>query len=71
MAHEDGPLPLSRLELAHELLDDYRDLLPELPLDQVRRIAGEQEIIARYEPERARGDPCRCCCRSARSAIAC
>jgi hypothetical protein len=27
--------------------------LPELPLDQVRRIAGEQEIIARYEPERA------------------
>jgi hypothetical protein len=53
MAHEDGPLPLSRLELAHELLDDYRDMLPELPLDQVRRIAGEQEIIARYEPERA------------------
>jgi hypothetical protein len=53
MAHEDGPLPLSRLELAHDLLDDYRELLPELPRDQVRRIAGEQEIIARYEPERA------------------
>ena len=53
MAHEDEPLPLSRLELAHELLDDYRELLPDLPLDQVRRIAGEQEIIARYEPERA------------------
>ena len=53
MAHEDGPLPLSRLELARDLLDDYRDLLPELPRDQVRRIAGEQEIIARYEPERA------------------
>ena len=53
MAHEDSPLPLSRLQLAHELLDDYRELLPDLPLDQVRRIAGEQEIIARYEPERA------------------
>ena len=53
MAHQDEPLPLSRLQLAHELLDDYRDFLPELPLDQVRRIAGEQEIIARYEPERA------------------
>jgi hypothetical protein len=53
MAHEDAPFPLSRLELAHELLDDYHDLLPDLPLDQVRRIAGEQEIIARYEPERA------------------
>jgi len=53
MAHEDGPLPLSRVELAHDLLDDYRELLPDLPLDQVRRIAGEQEIIARFEPERA------------------
>ena len=53
MAHEDEPLPLSRLQLAHDLLDDYRELLPELPRDQVRRIAGEQEIIARYEPERA------------------
>ena len=53
MAHEDGPLPLSRLALARDLLDDYRDLLPELPRDQVRRIAGEQEINARYEPERA------------------
>ena len=28
-------------------------MLPDLPLDQVRRIAGEQEIIARYEPDRA------------------
>jgi hypothetical protein len=53
MAHEDHPLPLSRLQLAHELLEDYRDLLPDLPVDEVRRIAGRQEIIARYEPERA------------------
>ena len=53
MAHKDEPLPLSRLQLAHELLDDYRDLLPELPLDEARRIGGEQEIIARYEPEQA------------------
>jgi pimeloyl-ACP methyl ester carboxylesterase len=53
MAHEDKPLPLSRLQLAHELIEDYRDLLPELPPDEVRRIAGQQEIIARYEPEQA------------------
>ncbi len=53
MAHKDEPLPLSRLHLAQELLDDYRDLLPDLPLDEVRRIGGEQEIIARYEPEKA------------------
>ena len=53
MAHRDEPLPLSRLHLAHELVDDYRELLPELPLDELRRIGGVQEIIARYEPERA------------------
>jgi hypothetical protein len=53
LAHEDRPLPLARVQLAQELLDDYRDLLPDLALDEVRRIGGEQEIIARYEPERA------------------
>jgi hypothetical protein len=41
------------VQLAQELLDDYRDLLPDLALDEVRRIGGEQEIIARYERERA------------------
>ena len=53
MAHEDQPLPLPRLHLAHELLEDYRDLLPELPLHEVRRICGEQEVIARHEPDPA------------------
>ena len=53
MAHQDEPLPLSRLQLAHELIEEYRELLPELALDQARRIGGEQEIIARYEPEKA------------------
>ena len=41
------------MQLAQDLLDDYRDLLPDLPLDEARRIGGEQEIIARYEPEMA------------------
>jgi uncharacterized protein DUF3141 len=53
LAHQDEPLPLSRLQLAHELLEEYRDLLPALTREQARRIGGEQEIIARYEPERA------------------
>ena len=53
MAHEDTPLPLSRLHLAHELIEDYGDLLPQLPLEEIRRIGGEQEIIARYEPQQA------------------
>jgi pimeloyl-ACP methyl ester carboxylesterase len=53
MAHEDVPLPLSRLHLAKDLIEDYRDLLPKLPLEEMRRIGGEQEIIARYEREKA------------------
>ena len=53
MAHKDEPLPLSRLQLAHDLLEEYRDFLPDLPIDEARRIGGEQEIIARYEPEKA------------------
>jgi hypothetical protein len=36
-----------------ELVADYRDLLPDMPLDQWRRILGEQEIIVHYEPEKA------------------
>jgi pimeloyl-ACP methyl ester carboxylesterase len=53
LGHEDGPLPLARVELARDLLEDYRELLPALPREQVRRIGGEQEIIARHAPEQA------------------
>ncbi len=53
LAHKDEPLPLSRLQLAHELIEEYRELLPELAPDEARRIGGEQEIIARYEPDKA------------------
>jgi hypothetical protein len=53
MAHKDEPLPLSRLQLAHDLLAEYRDFLPDLPMDEARRIGGKQEIIARYEPDQA------------------
>jgi len=53
MAHRDEPLPLARVQLASDLLEEYRDLLPDLPRDEARRIGGEQEIIARYEPDQA------------------
>jgi len=53
MAHRDEPLPLARVQLARDLLEDYRDLLPDLPRDEARRIGGEQEIIARYERDQA------------------
>ncbi|MCW9077776.1 MAG: DUF3141 domain-containing protein [Gammaproteobacteria bacterium] len=47
------PLPLARLQLKEELIHEYRDLLPDIPRDEARRIRGEQEIICRYEPEQA------------------
>jgi pimeloyl-ACP methyl ester carboxylesterase len=46
-------IPLARLELRRDLLDDYAEFLPALPREQMRRIRGEQDIIVRYEPERA------------------
>lgn len=48
-----GDLPLSRLAMRQEMLEDYRDFLPALTINEWRRIRGEQEIVARYEPEQA------------------
>jgi pimeloyl-ACP methyl ester carboxylesterase len=53
LTHSDVPLPLTEVQLGQELLEAHRALLPDLPPDELRRVAGEQEIIARYEPERA------------------
>jgi len=53
LARKGEPLPLSRLQLKQELIADYRELLPPVSMDQARRIRGEQEIIVRYEPEKA------------------
>ncbi len=51
------PLPLSRFHLKRELVEEfgeqYAELLPDTTPEQQRRIRGEQEIIVRYEPERA------------------
>jgi hypothetical protein len=54
LARHGEPLPLGRLKLRDELVKTYADYLPKsLPADQWRRIRGEQEIIATYEPEQA------------------
>jgi pimeloyl-ACP methyl ester carboxylesterase len=47
------PLPLDRLALKHEFAAEYRHLLPNLEPERWRRIRGDQDIIVRYEPERA------------------
>jgi hypothetical protein len=53
LARKGEPMPLERLHLRHELINDYRELLPDTKPDEQRRIRGEQDIIVRYEPERA------------------
>jgi hypothetical protein len=47
------PVPLSRLELKAELVKEYADLLPDLPIHEWKRIRGEQDAIVRFEPERS------------------
>jgi len=53
LMRQGEPLPLSRLELKDELVPAYEDYLPGMSPHDWRRIRGEQEIIARFEPERA------------------
>jgi len=53
LARKGQPMLLSWLQTRRALASDYADLLPNLPPDQWRRIRGEQEIVVRYEPDRA------------------
>jgi pimeloyl-ACP methyl ester carboxylesterase len=53
LARKGEPLPLARLEMRKELAESYADYLPDIAADQWRRIRGEQEIIASYEPDQA------------------
>jgi hypothetical protein len=53
LARKGEPLLLSRLSAKQEVLADYKDLLPDMPPDQWRRVRGEQEIVVRYAPEEA------------------
>ena len=53
LARHGVPLPLSWIAAKSEMAEDYRDLLPDLPPDVMRRVRGEQDIIVRYARERA------------------
>ena len=53
LARRGAPLPLANLAIKHDLAAKYRDLLPDFAPDEWRRIRGEQDIIVRYEPEKA------------------
>ncbi|HTH61223.1 MAG TPA: DUF3141 domain-containing protein [Paraburkholderia sp.] len=47
------PLPIATLTKRQKLAHEYAEYLPDIPADQWRRIRGEQEIIAMFEPEEA------------------
>jgi hypothetical protein len=53
LAPKGEPLPLSRIETVKQLVDEYADYLPHLPPADWRRIRGEQELIATFEPQQA------------------
>jgi pimeloyl-ACP methyl ester carboxylesterase len=53
LARHGEALPLSWIAAESEMAVDYRDLLPDLPPDAMRRVRGEQDIIVRYARERA------------------
>jgi pimeloyl-ACP methyl ester carboxylesterase len=53
LAHRGEPMPLERLHLRRELIEDYRELLPPVTPEEQRRIRGEQDIVVRYELDRA------------------
>lgn len=53
LRRQDQPMPLSRLELRHELATEYAEYLPRISLHEWRSIRGQQEIVAQYETERA------------------
>ncbi len=53
LARKGEPLLLSKLRVKQDLMRDFKDLLPAMPVDQWRRVRGEQEIIVRYAPDEA------------------
>jgi len=48
-----GPVPLARVERKAQGIKDFADLLPDLPIHEWKLMRGEQDIIVRFEQERA------------------
>jgi pimeloyl-ACP methyl ester carboxylesterase len=53
LARKGEPVLLSRIQVKQALMQEYQDLLPDMPPEQWRRVRGEQEIIVRYAPDEA------------------
>jgi pimeloyl-ACP methyl ester carboxylesterase len=53
LARKGEPLMLSRLQMRQQLIKEYGELMPKVTPEEWRRVRGEQEIIVRYEPDKA------------------
>jgi hypothetical protein len=53
LSSKGTPLPLAQLEFVEALKQKHPDLLPDLTPYERRIIAGKQDLICRYEPEKA------------------
>lgn len=53
LRHKGVPMPLSRIELTRAFVDRNADLLPDLPLNEIQKIRGQQELVVNADPERA------------------
>ena len=61
MAHKDEPLPLSRLQLAHDLIEEYRELLPEIFRSTRRAVSAASRKSSRATNRKRRSRRCLCC----------
>ncbi len=50
---QKGPLDLAALNLGLRYSKQFVELVPDMPHEAWRRLQGEQDIIVRYEPEKA------------------
>lgn len=53
LARRGQPIDLETVETRRDLILDYRELLPPVSIETMRRIRGEQEVIVAHAPERA------------------
>jgi hypothetical protein len=53
LERQGAAVPLSRIELKASLVKEYADLLPDLPVHEWKLIRGQQDILVRFDPERA------------------
>jgi pimeloyl-ACP methyl ester carboxylesterase len=53
LARHGQPIQLEAIEARRDIMLEYRDLLPDLPREEQRRIRGEQEVIVAHAPREA------------------